>query len=64
MNLINEEQKFFDVVKVVLENLPTIINCSASSLFILKHAAYSFVRSDLTLQKTVLDGQYIDIVVL
>ena len=56
LNAINQEPKFFDVIKVVLETLPTIINCSSASLFILKHAAYSFISSDLTLQKTVLDG--------
>jgi len=57
-----DEKKFFTVIKVLLEQLPTVLPCSAASIFILRPQSFTKLCEGLINQKSVLDGRFIDVI--
>jgi len=53
-------------MKIILQNLPEVIDCQSSQMFLFSHEGIdtNSLADGLNIQKTVLDKKYIDALIL
>ena len=56
-----KERRFFDIVKNVLQSINDICNCRQAVIYMLAHQSQNnSVCQEIKVQKTVIEGRYID----
>ena len=61
--LLSQETQFIPLVRTILQQVHSVVNCSQVTVFMFKQDGFNSNKLpvDMTVQRTVLDGKYVDV---